>query len=202
MDTTSCIMLSCNLSTPIPFGSFFREEDLQGTGVELDSHITLLYAPELFIDRHEALKEIGDNNISYIKSIVENETFFEVPELFELSSFSGESDYVILKLKERSELFAKLKWVNSKLSSKFKVVSEFEKYVPHLTLAEVKKGSANKYVNDSALKRVIKNSLFQPEDFVIGYDYTKDDYRVYSMTTNKTADRFFRVRENLRDMQI
>lgn len=200
---TSCIMLSCNLSTPIPFCGFFKEEDLQGSGIELDSHITLLYAPNNIIDRHEVLNEIGVSSVSYIKSIVENETFFNVPDLFELSSFSGETDHVILRLKERTELFAKLKWVNSKLSEKYKVVSEFGKYKPHLTLAEVKKGTAGKYIQDKALEQVIYNSLFQPEDFVISYgDDKEDNWKMYSITTNKTVDRFFRIRESLQDSQV
>ena len=38
----SCLMLAVNLDTPVSLGCIFDEEDLKDTGIELDSHITLL----------------------------------------------------------------------------------------------------------------------------------------------------------------
>ena len=55
---TSCLMLACNLLTPISLGSIFLDDDLQDTGIELDSHITILYAPGKLINKAEILKII------------------------------------------------------------------------------------------------------------------------------------------------
>ena len=40
----SCLMLAIGLYTPVELGSIFDSADYKGTGLELDSHITLLYA--------------------------------------------------------------------------------------------------------------------------------------------------------------
>ena len=48
-------MLACNLLTPISLGSIFLDDDLKDTGIELDSHITILYAQDKIIDKAEIL---------------------------------------------------------------------------------------------------------------------------------------------------
>ena len=101
---TSCLMLACNLLTPISLGSIFLDDDLKDTGIELDSHITILYAPKRMIDKAEILKKIGPRYISYIQGLVKEDYYPAVFDLFELSSFSNESDYVVLRLKDTTEL--------------------------------------------------------------------------------------------------
>jgi hypothetical protein len=118
-------MLACNLLTPISLGSIFLDDDLKDTGIEVDSHITILYAQGKLIDRAEIIKQIGPRYISYVQGLVKKDYYPAVFDLFELSSFSNESDYVILRLKDFTELYQKLKWLNSELSKNYNVKSEF-----------------------------------------------------------------------------
>lgn len=193
---TSCLMLACNLLTPISLGSIFLDDDLQDTGIELDSHITILYAPGKLINKTEILRKIGSRNISYIQELVKEDYYPAVFDLFELSSFSNESDYVVLRLKDTTELYQKLKWLNSELSKEYQVKSEFGTYKPHLTLAELKPGKAAKYLESDLLNRVLEDSAIQPEDYVISYSFRDSkDFIQHDLTQNKTVDRIFRIRD-------
>jgi len=92
---TSCLMLACNLLTPISLGSIFLDDDLKDTGIEIDSHITILYAQEKLIDKSEILEKIGSRYILYLRKLIKEDYYPAVFDLFELSSFSNESDYVL-----------------------------------------------------------------------------------------------------------
>jgi len=198
---TSCLMLACNLLTPISLGSIFLDDDLQDTGIELDSHITILYAPGKLINKVEILRKIGSRNISYIQELVKEDYYPAVFDLFELSSFSNESDYVVLRLKDTTELYQKLKWLNSELSKEYQVKSEFGTYKPHLTLAELKPGKAEKYLESDLLRRVLKDSAIQPEDYVISYSFRDSkNFIQHDLTQNKTVDRIFRIRDLQSDL--
>ena len=41
---SSCLMLAASLNTPVSLGAIFEANDLKDTGIEYDSHITVLYA--------------------------------------------------------------------------------------------------------------------------------------------------------------
>jgi len=195
---TSCLMLACNLLTPISLGSIFLDDDLKDTGIEIDSHITILYAQEKLIDKSEILEKIGPRYISYLYKLVKEDYYPAVFDLFELSSFSNESDYVVLRLKDSTELYQKLKWLNSELSKIYNVKSEFGSYKPHLTLAELKPGKAGNYLKSDLLQRVLRDSAFQPEDFIISYGDSKNKemkYIQHDLTHNKSVDRIFRIRD-------
>lgn len=198
---TSCLMLACNLLTPISLGSIFLDDDLKDTGIEIDSHITILYATGKLIDKVEIIKKIGPRYISYIQGLIRNDYYPAVFDLFELSSFSNESDYIVLRLKESTELYQKLKWLNSELSKEYKVKSEFGTYKPHLTLAELKPGKAAEYLKSDLLQRVLKDSAVQPEDFVISYSIEGDkNFIQHDLTHNKSVDRIFRIRDLQSDL--
>ena len=72
-ELNSCLMLAVNLDCPISLKVMFDEPDLKDTGVELDSHITLLYAQGKEIDRSRLvydMKEIlGDEYWDLIEKI-------------------------------------------------------------------------------------------------------------------------------------
>ena len=198
---TSCLMLACNLLTPISLGSIFLDDDLKDTGIELDSHITILYAQDKIIDKTEILQKIGSRYISYIQGLVRDDYYPAVFDLFELSSFSNESDYVVLRLKDTTELYQKLKWLNSELSKIYQVKSEFGTYKPHLTLAELKPGKAAGYLKSDLLQRVLKDSAFQPEDFIISYSHgDSKDFIQHDLTHNRSVDRIFRIRDKQSDL--
>ena len=108
-DINSCLMLAMNLSTPVSLGCVFKEEDLKDTGVELDSHITLLYAQGKRIEHVgllSGIKEIlGDEDWRWLEGMIRGDEFYSVLDLFELGSFENDSDYLVLKLRKGSPLF-------------------------------------------------------------------------------------------------
>ena len=199
----SCIMLACNLMTPISLGSVFNYDDLEGDGIITDSHITILYAKDKFIDKEKAISEIGEKLIQYLEDLILSDTVFKVSDLFTLSLFSNESDHVILRLDNRTELYAKLNRLNGELSRKEGVVSEFDEYKPHITLATLKKGEGEKYLENNLLHEIIDKSEVQLEDFIISYlvNEENNEYKVYDLTHNKSVDRIFRIRELKKELQ-
>ena len=202
MNTSSCIMLACNLLTPISLGSIIMDEDLEGEGLVLDSHITVLYAKEQLLDKQEILEELEERNLNYLKNFKASDEYIKLNNLFELGKFSNDCDYLVLKLKNNSELFSKMKWLNTKLAKKYDVQSDFDEYNPHITLAQLKLGSVDKYLNDEALLKILKDSVFQPEDFIISYGILgEDSWKVFDITHNRSVDRFFRIRELRQELQ-
>ena len=101
---------------------FFKEEDLKDTGVELDSHITLLYAQGKRIEHVgllSGIKEIlGDEDWRWLEGMIRGDEFYSVLDLFELGSFENDSDYLVLKLRKGSPLFKVLSLINKGLSIK------------------------------------------------------------------------------------
>ena len=94
-DINSCLMLAMNLSTPVSLGCVFKEEDLKDTGVELDSHITLLYAQGKRIEHVgllSGIKEIlGEEDWRWLEGMIRGDEFYSVLDLFELGSFENGS---------------------------------------------------------------------------------------------------------------
>ena len=90
MDTNlnSCLMLAVNLDCPISLKALFDEADLKDTGVELDSHITLLYAQGKEIDRKEILSDIetilGDEDYDDFIARIAKAKVIPVFDVFEL----------------------------------------------------------------------------------------------------------------------
>ena len=140
-EINSCLMLAMNLSTPVSLGCVFKEEDLKDTGVELDSHITLLYAQGKRIEYKgllDSIRElIGEEDWNWLMGMIRGDEFYSVLDLFELGLFENDSDYVILKLRKGTPLFRVLSLINKGLSIKEGVKSEFSSYIPHLSLAEL-----------------------------------------------------------------
>lgn len=194
-------MCEAELVTPLSLGSLFDDMDLKGNGIELDSHITLHYLKEA-VDSKEVECLLLDNNVGLINKLREerntDENDFYVPllSLFELSKFERDSDYLVLELKEGSDLYDKIVNVNKVLCDKYGENETFPVFKPHLTLAELEKGTADKYLNDSNFRKVLENSKFHAEDIVVSYGVEgEEDFRVISLTSFHTVDRFFRIRE-------
>ena len=143
-EINSCLMLAMNLSTPVSLGCVFEESDLKDTGVELDSHITLLYAQGKKIDYTGLLSSVkdilGDEDWRWLEGMIRGDEFYSVLDLFELGSFENDSDYIILKLRKGTPLFKTLSLINKGLSIKEDVKSEFSTYIPHMSLAELEPG--------------------------------------------------------------
>ena len=206
--TSSCLMLAANLITPVSLDSIFEAEDLQDTGVEFDSHVTVLWTEET-LERENLLSDIQEV-LSKSKNIPSG---FDVPnflkfqnkmnpkpvfDLFDLGTFENEdAGYVVLKLKKDSGLFQILETIHTGLLKKYELDSKWGKYVPHLTLAEVKPGEAKKYTSSETLNLVLQKSKVLFEDFIFSYDLGDKNYKVFDVTHFNSVDRYFRI-ENLK----
>lgn len=197
-DTNSCLMLAVNLNTPVDLGCIFDSEDLKDTGIELDSHITLLYAQGKKIEKDNLLDNIknilGEANYSVLEDFCKKENTFDALDIFELDCFENDSDYIILKLKKNFKLFTQLELLNKGLKSMYDVSSEFSQYTPHITLAELEPGKAKKYLESEKLKLVLEDSYVDFEDLLVSYGKSNEvDREQYFLTQFKCVDRFFRL---------
>ena len=198
-EINSCLMLAMNLSTPVSLGCVFKESDLKDTGVELDSHITLLYAQGKKIEYKglvDSIRElIGEEDWSWLMGLIRGDEFYSVFDLFELSLFENDSDYVILKLRKGTPLFRVLSLINKGLSIKFGVKSEFAEYKPHLSLAELEPGKAKEYVTNEVLIQILEDSIVGVEDLFISYGTSNEpeDREQRWLTSEKNISRFFRL---------
>lgn len=193
-ELSSCFMLATNIESPISFGAIFDDEDLIGTGVELDSHITILYAKDKRLPRKNIiplLQECDKKNLDDLMNLCKKgeDGAKMVLDYFDLDQFENDTDFIILKLKEDTKLFHILESLNSNLREKFKVISDFTTYQPHITLAEVKKGKGGKYVNHLGLESVLKETMFSLDDLTLSYSRGL----TYNLTTFNAVDRFFRL---------
>lgn len=205
---TSCLMLAANLETPVSLKVIFDEIDLKDTGIEFDSHITVLYAADKFLEKGDILDTIDkcwwkssppvkESIFDYLerqKSFEENAV--PVLDLFELGNFENDSGYVVLKLKHDNFWYTSMSKLNKSLSEYYKIKSKFPTYTPHLTLAEVEPGTSSKYVENETLKKVLRDSYVHFEDFIISYDRDNSkEYDVHDITHNHSVDRYFRLRD-------
>ena len=209
-NTPSCLMLAANLMTPVSLASIFETEDLKDSGIEFDSHLTILFSHNL-LDKNIILRDIntvisaspiskniiGGFDILEFLKVQKNLEAKPVLDLFDLGNFENESGYVVLKLKENTGLFEILNTINSGLSELYGVTSDFGDYKPHLTLAEVQVGLSQKYMESEILQLVLQKSKIKLEDFIFSYDLGEKDYKVYDLTNFNSVDRFFRI-ENLK----
>lgn len=200
----SCLMLAIGLYTPVELGSIFDSADYKGTGLELDSHITLLYAQGKILPRKmikEDIKTIlGDTGWENLNEWISGISRIKVFELFELGSFENDSDYLVLKMKKDHDTYSLLNLINLGLKKKYGVKSEFTEYSPHITLAELNPGTAKKYLDSDCLKKVLSDSLIDFEDLIISFGYSgeESDRKQYFLTQYKNIDRYFRLR-NLKE---
>ena len=209
---TSCIMLAANLSTPISLDAIFDPSDLKDTGIEYDSHITLLYARDKFLEKEDILKransvireDMPDFEYASLSDYLNYQKKFDdfvipVYDIFDLSSFENDSGYVILKLKDNNIWYEITSKINKRLGKEYSVTSDFNTYTPHLTLAEVEPGMTKKYLENEKLKLVLRDSVVHFEDLIISYDEGDKDYKKFNITSFCAVDRFFRERELVKE---
>ena len=195
----SCLMLAVDLSTPVCLGCVFKEEDLKDTGIELDSHITILYAQGKRIEHTGLLSDIkqllGKEDYEWLEGMIKNDESYKVLDSFDLGMFNNDSDYVVLKLRKGTELYRILSLINKGLSIKFGVKSDFDSYIPHVSLAELEPGKAEGYLKSDLLREVLEDSIFGIEDLFISYGTSNEpeDREQRFLTSEKCIDRFFRL---------
>lgn len=199
-DINSCFMLAINLDCPISLKVMFDEGDLKDTGVELDSHITLLYAQGKTIERGNLLSDVrgilGEDGYWDLMEKIRTPKEIPVFDVFDLGSFENDSDYLVLKLKPGSSLYEPLAKINKGLRLKYDVSSDFDSYTPHLSLAELQPGTAEKYLNSNDLNHFLQDSVVSLEDFMVSYGLSNEpeDRKQYFLTGFHSVDRYFRLK--------
>jgi len=108
----------------------------QKTGRETEPHITVLYG-------------LSTTNEAAVRKLVESVDPIEV-ELGEISAFTTNEDYDVLKIDVKSK---QLDLLNAKLDNALKTPGKtFDQYRPHITIAYLQKGEAAKFVGDNRFK--------------------------------------------------
>ena len=201
---SSCVMLMTSLWTGIDFYAVFDEEDLKDTGIEYDSHITALYSADLVIPRKEALENVKNSLGDYwddLEKMFKNNEKLKVSDHFEISKFENDSDYLIFKVREDSEIHRLMSLMNTGLSRAYGIKSDFSTYTPHMTIAELEVGKASKYMFSSLLSKIYENAVFSLDDLVISYGQKEKpgEYKQYNLTSFNSVTRYFRQKELERD---
>ena len=203
---SSCVMLMTSLWTGIDLYAVFDEEDLKDTGIEYDSHITTLYAGDIVIPKNEVLENIKNSLGDYwddLENLMKENEKLKVSDHFEISKFENDSDYVIFKLREDSDIYRLTSLINKGLDRIYSVKGDFSTYTPHMTLAELEVGTASKYMFSPLLSKIYENAVFSVDDLVISYGQ-KDkpgEYKHYNLTSFNAVTRYFRQKELERDKQ-
>ena len=137
-----------DLQKKIPSRELYTEEDNEDYGLEKQSHVTLVPCLDNDIDI--------DKLKSYLKPIDEYDIV-----LTDISKFECEK-FDVLKCAVKSKA---LKDTNKEIVDKFETHSEYKDYNPHMTIAYMKKGMADKY-----LKKILdKLILLKAKNFNFSY---------------------------------
>jgi 2'-5' RNA ligase len=134
-----CVMLFLEVPGMDALQDKINPEDLSGSGLEKEHHVTLLYGlhdggdlnPELDKEQIDRLIEIS------LKSAIDTR-------LYEVSAFKN-ADIEVLKFKADNEM---LHLVNGELTKEFDFTTDYPEYNPHATIAYLKPGKADLYINE------------------------------------------------------
>ncbi len=195
--SNSCLMLSMSLYTGIDLSAVFKDEDLVGTGIERDSHITVFFSPDKVISRIgllDKIKTILGEDSDFIEKF-KLQKKFKVLDYFELGKFENESDYLVLKLQKDNELYNTLGILNTGLVSSYDIKPTFKDYTPHMTLAELQSGTAKNYIFSPVLGLILENAKFSIDDFVLSHGTKEGEYKQFNITSVNAVDRYFRQKE-------
>lgn len=147
-----------DLQDEIPEGELYTEENNDDYGFEKETHVTLVPCLDNDID----LEKLKENLLPLNK--------YEVM-LTDISMFPNEK-FDVLKCSAQSDL---LKSTNKKIIEKYPSHSEYSEYNPHVTIAYLKKGLADKYVKDM----LSPLHILKPKKFVWSYyDENGDNKRI------------------------
>lgn len=194
--TATFIMVAVDLETPVSLGSVIHTGE-----ITYDSHITLLAAKGRSIMREEVpLKK------EWLEILKRNEDYEPLPveDYFDLTIFSGQdNDWLVLKLKEETQLHKELTRINSDLRKALNVEEEFSTYNPHLSLAKLPKDHEGIDELKERLDLVLKASTVTLEDYILSECDMEDykDFRKQNITPYNGVNRFFRERDLIRESE-
>jgi 2'-5' RNA ligase len=119
----------------IPDSLLYTDPDNPAFGREDQPHVTLL-------------NRLQTTDARPIKQAVQNESPGTIT-LGTMSIFTSHDDFDVLKIGVEGDVVAKL---HRALDSSLKSSGAYPSYVPHVTIAYVKKGKADKFVGDETFK--------------------------------------------------
>jgi len=200
-----CLMLKTNIPNWSEISNVIKEDDLfiedDKFGREDEQHITILYG---FLE---------DTNVETIKEYIKNTQ--SVDFLIKGVSIFENEKFDVVKLSIESE---NLNELNKYFSENYKNENKFPDYIPHMTIAYVKKGEGKKYVKN--FKKAIKSSsnkffYSSPNNEKVFMDANKtisecdceenEEYKLDEYAQNiidKLFKKFREENENLTDEQI
>jgi len=126
------------------------EEALSGDGFEDDKHVTIKYG-------------IHINDFTEIRDLFKDEKPIEMV-LGKMTLFTSSPDFDVLKIDIKSPALHRL---NKAVSKNFEVTDTHPEYLPHCTIAYVKKGAADPFNGDTTFegRKVISDLiLFSGKD--------------------------------------
>lgn len=209
-DINSCLMLCMSLETPVDLCYCFADKDLKY--VEPESHITLLYAPN-FEPKKEEIKDI----LKDIKDILPVDDYLALigmlkeakylPEkwfgsVFVLDKFSNDDgDYLILRLNRGEDPYADFLYkicnlIHKSFKTKWEIETSFPDYTPHITLAKLEPGTADKYISQSSFNKILEDSYLSWSDIVLSIGETGEqvDRTQWQITSFNAVTRFFELK--------
>lgn len=137
-----------NLQDSIKKEELYTEEDNDDYGLEKKSHVTLVPCLD------------NDVNLEELKKYLENISKYDVV-LTDVSKFECEK-FDVLKCAVKSEMLNK---TNKEILKHFESHSEFKDYIPHMTIAYMKHGMADKY-----LEKILDKLVYlKPKSFHFSY---------------------------------
>lgn len=191
-------MLAVKLDTPVNLGCVFDSEDLTGTGIEFDTHITLLYAQGELLPKNDLLEDVkvilGEKTIEFL-DLLKKEHDYRILDFFHVDTFENDSDYLVLKLnEEKKDLFNMLNLINKGLRLKYDVSVNFDNYAPHITLAELNSGTAKKYKDSDKLHIILEETYLDFEDLIFSSGEKQENgWKQYHLTSFNSIPRYFRL---------
>lgn len=197
-EDNKCILLAASLHTVVDVDCVMDEDD--NPELIKDPHITIIYDKQSKIEKDEVLNDIhealGDTEYNVFMTYLKDSYKFRVSSLFYLDVFSNdEHDFLVLRLKSDNELHGKLSIIYRYIMEKYGLVSDYDTYNPHVTLAKMKRGSAEKYISNRTLNRILNDSRVGFEDIVYSID-RGDKYEKWNVTSFHALERFFRESRN------
>lgn len=134
----------------LPEGVIFNNFEDNFYGREKNIHVTILYG-------------IHTTKFNLVSSFLEDQTVFECI-LQNISLFTDNPSFDVLKIDVNSEDLHK---INSFLNKNLTVTATHPEYIPHVTIAYLKKRKGNKFSNNNIFKNkkfLVKEILFSSKN--------------------------------------
>lgn len=204
---SSCLMLMMTLYTAVDLDFVISESDLAKDGIETDHHITIFYANDIIVPKNNLLEDakdiLGEDTgyqelTNYLK---DPDKVWPLYDIFGLDKFENQDfDVLVMRMKETSPLFEIVDDLNSGYTKKYNLKSDFDEYRPHMTLAYLEPGRADKYLSDTTLDLVLRDSKVSFDDLVISHKFeNSEQYKHWYLTNYNCIARHLRQEKLLRN---